>query len=94
MTIESPTTLPAYARRLRTLNEIVLPIVPTRTTSSAHADSNQILSFYAIASIIFEAATSAAFSWTSKDNYRASRLTAIGMQANVTKAARVPARFS
>jgi hypothetical protein len=30
----------------------------------------------------------------SKDNYRASRLTAIWMQANVTKAARVPARFS
>ena len=30
----------------------------------------------------------------SKDNYRASRLTAIWMQANVTKAARVPVRFS
>jgi Transposase DDE domain len=30
----------------------------------------------------------------SKDNYRASRLMAIWMQANVTKAARVPARFS
>ena len=33
-------------------------------------------------------------SLNSKDNYRASRLTAIWMQANVTKAARVPARFS
>ena len=34
------TTLPACARRLRTLNEIALPIVPTGTTPSAHADSN------------------------------------------------------
>ncbi len=30
----------------------------------------------------------------SKDNYRASRLTAIWMQASVTKAARVRPRFS
>ena len=34
------TTLPAYARRLRTLNEIALPIAPTGTTPSARADSN------------------------------------------------------
>jgi hypothetical protein len=34
------TTLPACARRLRTLNEIALPIVPLGTTPSARADSN------------------------------------------------------
>jgi hypothetical protein len=33
-------TLPAYARRLRTLNEIALPIVPTGTTPEAQRHSS------------------------------------------------------
>jgi hypothetical protein len=56
-------TLPAYARRLRTQNEIALPIVPAGTTPSTRADSNSCsLSLYAVAAIIFEAPAAAVFS--------------------------------
>jgi hypothetical protein len=59
MTIESP---PRYASRLRTLNEIALPIVPAGTKSSDHADLNSLLLRDRVDHL--RGATIAAFSWT------------------------------
>ena len=64
------TTLPAYARRLRTLNEIALPIAATGTTRSARGFKFQLLHsfFYAVAMIIFEAPAAAAFSLPNRNS--------------------------
>ena len=55
------TTLPAYACRLRPLNEIALPIVRRGTTLSARGFKFQVLhSLYdTVAAIIFEAPAAA-----------------------------------
>lgn len=65
------TTLPAYARRLRTLNEIALPIVPTGTTPYRSRGFKFQLArspFYAVAMIIFEAPAAAAFSLPNRNS--------------------------
>ncbi len=68
---------------------------PQPSNAAAHARAcQQSLAPDQPAHLLFEPYPGANLEPDSKDNYRASRLTAIWMQASVTKAARVRPRFS
>ena len=93
------TTLPAYAGRLRTLNEIALPIVPTGTTPSARADSNSswFTLFYAVAAIILEAPAAEAFSHPNRNSAPSIHIRwrmVASLRATATRALAMPRRLA